>query len=732
MMIRGRPHPSIAIGGRLEQSATAPSVLQFWWRLALVPFAGGNCRGMSGRFCSLHAMAWAGCLALLGPASAHAAELAAGFTEETLLRGINAGTAIATVPDGRVLIAEQTGKLKVLKNDKELPVPMLDLSERVDSYWERGLVGVAVHPDFPRTPHLFALYVAARPYPHHVLSRFTVVGDVVEMESEQILLEGDDQSKRAAKVPAGHQGGPLRFGPDGRLYVAIGEPVIPTDGGCTSQQLDSLSGKILRLNTDGSIPEDNPFFARTTGKYRSIWAIGLRNPFGLAFQPESGRLLATDVGQSSFEEVNEIVRGGDYGWPQAEGMTTNAAFQNPLHAYPPVIGRSIVGGTFCPPDGAFPPEWRGKFFFADWAAHWIKALDPAAPDRVTTFAKNLNAPAALEFAPDGSLLVLNRGTIWRDGKKFTADSGTLVRIRPGSSGTVPASPPMPGTLADAGLCKSLSPLVLTDSFTPVEIAVEPWQPGVKARRWIAMPRSAKMKVDAEGRIEFPKDTIIVQHFDLEKSGTAFETHVFWFTGPRVARAAAYRWSGDGTRATLVEHGGAIPLPDDPKRFWFSPGGEKQLMLDLAVAGFVLPVTPAQLHCDDQLQRWIERGWLDALPHDLPRPASIDDTRAPPELRVRSYLDANCAVCHRPGGPSRGDFDARITTPLSGQNLIHGPLMAGDLGIAGARLVVPGQPEKSILLQRVKRVDAFRMPQTNLNHEPQPILPLLEEWIRSLK
>jgi glucose/arabinose dehydrogenase len=650
------------------------------------------------------------------------------------------------MPDGRILVAEQTGALEVLKDGRPLRAPMLDLSERVDSHWERGLLGVAVHPDFPHTPHLYVLYVAARPYPHHVLSRFVIVGDTAQLESEHVLLEGDDQSRHGGKRADGHQGGPLRFGPDGKLYVAIGEPPFAKPADCASQKLDMLQGKILRLDADGRIPADNPFFAQTTGKYRAIWAIGLRNPYGLAFQPETGRLFETDVGQSSWEEVNEIVRGGNYGWPDAEGMSTNAAFRNPLHAYAPVVGRSIVGGTFYPrvsaatsTAGFFPQKWRGRFFFADWAAHWVKALDPEKPEDVVTFAKGLNAPVALEVEPDGSLLVLNRGTIWRDGEKFKANTGSLVRIRHvGESGIAARTepPPFPKLLSEAGVFASLDDLRANSGFLEFEISAPPWQPGVRGRRWISLPEGKAITVSENGAWEYPAGAVIVQHYALESTGAPFETHVMWLTGPRLARAAAYRWKHDAREAVLVEETEVVPLPGDPKRRWLAPGTEQQLNLDFAVCGFVLPVNGPQVNRNGQIEAWNARGWFapalsEAQIPAVPRLAALDDETAPLELRVRSYLDVNCSICHRPGGPSRGFFDARIATPLEDQKLLGGDLMAGDLGVPGARVVRPGRPELSVLLMRLQRNDAFRMPQVSVNDEPQPVLPVLEAWIRSL-
>jgi glucose/arabinose dehydrogenase len=683
-------------------------------------------------------------MALFALADVRAVEVPDGFSVETLATNLNAATAFAIAPDGRVFIADQTGPLRVWKDASLRPTPMLDLSDRLDTYWERGLIGIALHPDFPHTPHLFVMYVAKSPFPHHVVSRFTMIGDRAPMSSERVLLEGDDQTKIGGKIPWGHQGGPICFGSDGKLYLGIGEQTARTH----AQSLESLQGKILRLNPDGIIPEDNPFFARTSGKYRSIWALGLRNPYGLAVEPGTGRLFETDVGDAAFEEINEIVSGANYGWPHVEGYSTDPRFKSPLHAYPHAIGRCVVGGTFCPTTtsidggaGLFPEKWRGKFFFADWSDNWMKALDAAAPANAATFAKGFNAPVAMQFTDDGSLLVLNRGTIWRDGKKWQPNTGSLVRIRHGSgppetTHSAASQTPLPRTISAAEVLKTLDPFVPLEGFVPFQIALPPWQPGVTASRWISLPRGEKLGVDAEGQFVFPKGAAVLQHFTAEKSGAPFETQVLWFTGPRTARAAAYRWSNDAKDALLVDDGEILPLTGDPKRFWFSPGAEQKLNLDLVVVGFVLPLNPRQLNCHSQLQQWSERGWFDdslsaAKLHAVPKLAVLDDSDASLERRVRSYLDVNCSACHRPGGPSRGVFDARLTTPLPAQKLINGDLIAGDLSIPGARIIVPGHPDKSVLLQRLLRDDAVRMPPINVNHEPQPIAPLLEDWIRSL-
>src|SRR5690349_5961484 len=150
-------------------------------------------------------------------------EVPEGFLLETLATNLNAATALALTRDGRIFIADQTGPVRVWKNGRLLPKPVLDLTGHVDDYWERGLIGVTLHSDFPHTPHLFVVYVAKQPFPHHVISRFTMIGDSADPASELILLEGDDQKTLGGTIPYGHQGGPIRFGADGKLYISIGE-----------------------------------------------------------------------------------------------------------------------------------------------------------------------------------------------------------------------------------------------------------------------------------------------------------------------------------------------------------------------------------------------------------------------------------------------------------------------------------------------------------------------------
>jgi putative heme-binding domain-containing protein len=355
-----------------------------------------------------------------------APSLPANFEWRTIGAGLTGVTALVAAPDGRVFVCEQTGTLRVVRDDRLLPEPVLRVE--VDDQWERGLIGVTVDTNFIENQQIYVVYVAREPYPHHRVSRFTLQGDFALPGSERVLLEGDDQTKLGGNIPAGHQGGAVHFGADGKLYVAIGEQTAEAP----AQSLETLQGKILRIAPDGAIPPDNPFVGDTSSKYRAIWARGCRNPFTFAVDRETGLMLINDVG-GKFEEINAGIRGANYGWPLADhGPTSDSRFQGPVFWYPQ---SSIGGGTFCPRETlryGFPPRFRGRYFFMDFVQGWIRSLDPGSAQRPIpseVFATGLSRPVDLAFAADGSLYVLLRDAWVRDAQ-FKPGTGSLARIRP--------------------------------------------------------------------------------------------------------------------------------------------------------------------------------------------------------------------------------------------------------------------------------------------------------------
>jgi glucose/arabinose dehydrogenase len=340
-------------------------------------------------------------LVLIVVSVAYAATLPAGFSE-TAINGLSNPTAMEIAPDGRIFVCQQGGSLRVIKNGVLLSTPFLTLS--VDANGERGLLGIAFDPNFASNNFLYVYYTVSTTPRHNRVSRFTANGDVAVPGSELVLLDLDNLSSAT-----NHNGGAIHFGPDGKLYVAVGENATPSN----AQTLSNMLGKVLRINSNGTIPTDNPFFNTATGNNRSIWALGLRNPFTFAFQPGTGRLFINDVGQDTWEEINDGITGSNYGWPTVEGPSANPSFRAPLFAYQHGIsattGCAISGGAFYNPATVqFPQIFVGKYFFADLCSGWIRLFDPASAT-ASDFASGISNPVDLKVGTDGSLYYLARG-----------------------------------------------------------------------------------------------------------------------------------------------------------------------------------------------------------------------------------------------------------------------------------------------------------------------------------
>jgi len=363
----------------------------------------------------------------------------------------------------------------------------------------------------------------------------------------------------------------------------------------------------------------------------------------------------------------------------------------------------------------------------------MRVLDPKNPQNISTFARDMAGPVAVDVGPDGSLYYLNRNA-WVKDEKWKPKTGSLYRIRYtgetsllGITKTVRAQPTFAARLSQTGFFQRMQPLEPSGDFVTYEVNSPAWIPGTRIQRWLRLPVGTKIKVEEAGTWIFPPDTIFLKHFtDLQDRPV--ETQVFR-AGESCFAACSYKWQGSDAELvedSLVENIGHIN--------WFFPGSDECVQFASSYTGYFFEIGPAQINREDQLKTWNSLKMFDPplsadyLQHAA-KMAALDNPAASDELKLRSYLSVNCSMCHFPNGPSRGNFDARFESSL--RELIAREPLAGDLGIAGAKLVAPGDPEKSILLQRLKRFDIFRMPPASLNDIPSPMLPVLESWIRSL-
>jgi len=332
-----------------------------------------------------------------------------GFARAQVGGTISSPTVMDFAPDGRIFVAQQTGALRVIKNGALLTTPFVLIT--VNSSGERGLIGLAFDPDFATNQYLYMYYTVpasgGNP-PFNRISRFTANGDIAVPGSEQIILNLDPLSSAT-----NHNGGALAFGPDGKLYVAVGDNAL----GSNAQNLNTYHGKLLRINKDGSAPADNPFFLTgTTEQSKRVWAYGLRNPYTFSIQPGMGKIFVNDVGQNAVEEINDATQGGrNFGWPSAEGVSANSSFTNPVYFYnhsgAAPTGCAITGGTFFNPQfTTYAASYIGKYFFQDYCSNWIYSLDLSGTPTATLFASNTGSTSlSLVTGPDGNLYYLSRG-----------------------------------------------------------------------------------------------------------------------------------------------------------------------------------------------------------------------------------------------------------------------------------------------------------------------------------
>ncbi len=314
---------------------------------------------------------------------------------------------MAFSPDGRIFVAQQNGQLRVVKNGVLLPDPFIQLT--VNSTGERGLIGISLDPNFITNQFVYLYYTVPGTPAHNRVSRFTATGDVAVSGTEVIILELDPLS-----TATNHNGGALTFGPDGKLYVAIGDNA----NGANAQNLNTYHGKILRINPEGSVPSGNPFPSGSE-QMKRVWAYGLRNPYTISFQPGTGIFFVNDVGQVTWEEINDATTGGkNFGWPTTEGNFDQGIypnFTNPVYAYQhgsgDGVGCAITGGTFFNPVSTnYPGTYYGKYFFLDYCNRWINTIDPSAPIAVrASFATTISGtPVIMEVGNDGNLYFLSR------------------------------------------------------------------------------------------------------------------------------------------------------------------------------------------------------------------------------------------------------------------------------------------------------------------------------------
>ena len=496
----------------------------------------------------------------------------------------------------------------------------------------------------------------------------------------------------------------------------------------------------MRLDVDSAspyqIPPDNPYAGSGGVPREEIFATGVRNPFRGDIDPVSGQAYVADVGRVLREEVSEVVGGSNLGWNIKEGtqchsesfgQCSDPSLVDPLVEYDHSDGNcAIIGGYFY--RGQAIPELVGRYLFADFCTSKISAVDfgeggrsfeqpllsgGTGIGRISTFAKDI------------------------DGELYVGTGSQIHKILPASSGGGGGGPAQ--VLSQTGCFDALDPSVPAPGLIPYNLQAALWSDGATKRRWMALPDGRTIDLAADGDFLFPAGSVLVKEFSID--GQRVETRLLMKDDAGVWSGYSYEWiEGD---AFLLPAGKEKLL--DNGQTWHFPSRGECLRCHTTEANVSLGPEIAQLNGDFVYERTnrvanqlatldrigLVTNGIPSAPEQLPAIAGLEDTHQHVARRARGYLHSNCSGCHRGEGATQSNMDLRFTASRAGMNVCNLDPSFGDLGISGAKLVSPGQPDLSILPTRPSRTDPLeRMPPLGTSIVHDLAISTLRSWIDS--
>jgi putative heme-binding domain-containing protein len=690
----------------------------------------------------------------------------------------------------RLFVGEQEGYLYSVANrldaKKEL---VLDLRkeivtiDKLPGAKEIGeLYGLVFHPKFAENRHCFVCYTLRPKEPKGErfengsrVSRFTVTKTDpprIDPASEEIVL---------TFVGGGHNGGDLHFGPDGMLYITTGDAASPNppDPLNTGQDCSDLLSSVLRIDVDRkdsgknyAVPPDNPFVGMQDVR-PEIWAYGFRNPWRMSFDRKTGDLWLGDVGWELWEMVHKIEKGGNYGWSIMEGPQPIKPDQRigptPIRApaiqLPHTIAASVTGGYVY--RGKKLPELTGAYIFGDWETRriWAARFEDGHLKEMPEIVKPFVRPSAFGQDNDGEIYYCDY------------DSGLLYTLARNDAAGANAN--FPTKLSETGLFRDVARHEVADGVIRFSPNSRQWQDGATAEHFIALPGVSSVTLFETPRpipgqvywhnfaMHFPKDAVLMKTMSVDvmpAERRRIETQILHWDGEDW-RGYSYAWNADQTDADLVPSEGAerifeTPEPALPAKKrnsqWTFHSRTQCLSCHSAWSEYALAFNVGQLNGGghatkgqgpNQLVRFSQEGVIRRLGKgDRPLPpfdestaakqpvvADIFDFTRKDEERVRGYLHANCAHCHRfGGGGGQVVLEMDVSRPLKETGLVDVRPKQGDFGLPDARLIAPGVPERSVLYYRMAKFGHGRMPHLGSEYPDWKALEIVYRWIASMK
>ena len=493
--------------------------------------------------------------------------------------------------DTRWFVVEQPGRVLVFVNDPSTTNSSVfaDITARVDSGpGEAGLLGLAFHPNFALNGEVFVSYTRSGSPLVSYVSRFRSQdgGQTLDTTQEEVILTVDQDF-------GNHNGGNIAFGPDGLLYIGMGDGGSGGDPNERAQDTGNLLGAMLRIDVDGvapyAIPPDNPFVANAScasGDCPEIYAWGLRNPWRWSFDSATGRLSLGDVGQNTWEEVDIIELGGNYGWDCREGAhdfelagCPAGGLIDPVAEYDHSLGNSITGGYVY--RGTALPALQGRYLFGDFGSGRLWGLEENGSggyDRLELLASNLGISS------------FGQGL---DGEVYVVDyfGGGLHQIVDGGGGAGTGVEPL---LSDTGCVDTADATQPATGLIPYRVNAAFWSDAAVKQRWMAVPDGQTIAIGADGDWDFPAGSVLLKHFEL--GGRRVETRLFMRHPDGVWAGYSYEWNPAGSDAELVVGGKTANINGQD---WIFPSSGECLLCHTAAAGFSLGLETQQLNSELQ-------------------------------------------------------------------------------------------------------------------------------------
>lgn len=669
---------------------------------------------------------------------------------------------------------------------------VLDLSYQCQGWDDSGLLNLVFHPGFATNRHMFVYYTWVAPGtvigspttrpPHTVankyhdrLSRFTLTAAGTTTTNTEVVFV--DQTGN----DTWHNGGGLFFHPDnGFLYWTDGDDANTANTQVITNKLfsgvfridvDMRGGVIshppprqpnLGFTANYYIPSDNPFVGQPN-VLEEFFCLGLRSPHRMTIDPPTGRIYIGDVGQGAREEISRMEPGEsglNFQWNHVEGfvgtMPANhlGGSKPPILDYPHADGRAVIGGHVYR-GSEFAAELGGRYIFGDNVSRTVWVMDES-----TTPATKV----AIGILPKGD--GPNSGSDYTGLSSFGLDANNEIylcqmssiggRIYKLSKGTPSASRPLPTLLSETGAFTDLATLEPHPGLIPYTVNSPLWSDAAHKTRWMGIPTNTFVTFAPTGNWTFPGGSVFVKHFELSVNDTnpalrqRLETRLLVRDTNGLVYGASYKWRPDYSDAdlvnTLTNENIFITTPSGIRtQVWSYPGRQDCLTCHTIPSGGVLGVNTRQLNGDfNYSETGVTDNQIRALNHislftaplneatipDHSKVVPVNDANASLELRVRSYLDANCAHCHRPNGGVNALFDARFDTPLTNAGIVGGPAL-NHLGITGAKIVVPTNLAASVLYQRDNSLGAIRMPPLAKNQIDDEAMAVIAAWINAL-